>query len=361
MPTPGFDSAPRHRQRRGRIRLSRLLVALVLGAVLSGWQTTAMHDQSQPPVPAQALAAAVNAAGDGQGSKQDNLPVRAAFAVPATLQTSAPGVAPATATVPAAPPPLRGAAQGAPAGASWGSTGFPRGAYSDSSASFSGIARAGFNAIMGSHYRGELDAVTTLGLKAVVWLGSWSNKSCSFNWNDSQVQSAITPVAGHPAILAYYLGDEPLFSACPNAPQVFATRTALVHSLDPGRPTFTVVQAWDAGGRESFPYGHFARSVDILGLDVYPCARSKAACNFAEIDSAVAAADAAGISNYWAILQAFEDDYYRMPTPDEIAAQFEHWRRSRMSGYFVFSWDYLGSKLDGRPDLVAQLARSNGR
>ena len=134
-----------------------------------------------------------------------------------------------------------------------------------------------------------------------------------------------------------------------------------MHSLDPGRPTFTVVQSWDSGGNESFPYGHFAGAVDILGLDVYPCAHVRAGCNFAEIDAAFAAAEAAGITNYWGILQAFEDDYYRLPTPEEVATQFDHWQNSHMSGYFVFSWNYLGTGLDGYPDVVREFARRNLR
>jgi hypothetical protein len=346
------------RRRRDRVWLSKLTIALVLGGAVATWQTTVTHDHSKAPVPAQAVAAAVDQAGDGQWNNQDNLPARVPFAPPPTPQPPIASVPPATGTVPVpvAPPRI------AP-GASWGGAGFPRGAYVTgfSATAYSRIAGARFNSIMGSHYREELDAAAALGLKTVVWLGSWSNSSCSFKWGDDQVRSAITPVRGHPAILAYYLGDEPLFGSCPSSPQTYEARSALVHSLDPGRPTFTVIQAWDPGAHESFPYRHFAQAVDILGLDVYPCARNKQVCDFAQIDAAVAAAEAAGIKNYWGVLQAFEDDYYRMPTPAEIATQFEHWQRSRMSGYFVFSWDYLGSNLEAHPAVVSELARWNAR
>jgi len=235
-----------------------------------------------------------------------------------------------------------------------------RGAYgTDNSASgFDRIAAAGFNTVVTNPYRELLDPLAARGLHGVVWLGGWDNATCTWEFDEATIRHLVPPIAGHPALLAYYLGDEPQFSDCPAGPSAYRARSALVHALDASRPTFTVISAYDPGTRESYPYAHWAGTVDILGLDVYPCSFARG-CDFADIDGAVAAAARAGISRYWGILQAFQDDYYRLPTPAELGAQFEHWNRSRMSGYLVFSWNYGAVSLDNQPTLVATLKQQN--
>ncbi|HLB77014.1 MAG TPA: hypothetical protein VJO72_08275, partial [Candidatus Dormibacteraeota bacterium] len=54
-----------------------------------------------------------------------------------------------------------------------------------------------------------------------------------------------------------------------------------------------------------------------------------------------------------------QDSFYRLPTPQELATEFTHWDNSSMSGYFVFSWNYLGLSLETFPDNVAQLKAEN--
>jgi hypothetical protein len=204
-----------------------------------------------------------------------------------------------------------------------------------------------------------LDPLAARGLRGVVWLGGWSNDTCSWEFDDARVRSLVTPIAGHPAILAYYLGDEPYYSWCPGGPAAYAARSALVHSLDPGRPTFTVIASYDPGNDESYPYGHWVGAVDILGLDIYPCNFVAQACDFADIDGAIAAAASAGIPAYWAVMQDFQDAYYRLPTPQELATEFDRWNASRMAGYFVFSWNYGAVHLDSQPSNVSTLAQEN--
>jgi hypothetical protein len=238
---------------------------------------------------------------------------------------------------------------------------FTRGAYSTdvSNGTYEKLQAAGFNTVMTSPYPEYLDALQAQGLKGVVWLGGWRNATCSWAESDAWVTAQVRSIAGKPAVAAYYLGDEPNFGSCPSGPNAYRARTNLVHSLDPGRPTFTVIQAWDPIARESYPYGHWAGTVDILGLDIYPCTLSSPTCDFAQIDAAVAAAAAAGVTRYWAVLQDFQDDYYRLPSPSEIAGQFERWNRSRMDGYLVFSWDYGTFVLDSQCGHTAELSRQN--
>jgi hypothetical protein len=204
----------------------------------------------------------------------------------------------------------------------------------------------------------SLEVLRAKGLKGIVWLGSWSNTTCTWENGDDWVRANVAAVKGHPVILAYYLGDEPLYSHCPQGPAAYRARTALVHTLDPGRPTFTVIQAWDEKTQESFPYQYWAGTVDILGLDVYPCTFANG-CDFSEIDGAIAAAARYGITRYWAVIQDFQDSYYRLPTPPEVATQFDHWNRSRMSGYVIFSWNFGAVSLDTQPANLAVLKARN--
>jgi phosphatidylinositol-3-phosphatase len=250
-----------------------------------------------------------------------------------------------------------------------GGPSYVRGVYGrDSSASgLSDIEASGFNAVMADPFRELLNPVSASGLKGIVWLGAWVNApTCSFERSDATIEAQVGAVAGNPGILAYYLGDEPRVTECPNAPAMFKQRSDLVHRLDPGSTTFTVVQAYENG--VSHDYAPWRGTVDVVGFDVYPCARASSSCTLADIDSAVAAIRKAGIDRYWAVIQDFQDCYYRLPTRAELAGQFDHWARSSMSGYLVFSWNYqaantacVGTTLDKHADNVAQLKAENAR
>jgi hypothetical protein len=248
-------------------------------------------------------------------------------------------------------------------------TGFVRGMYGkDSSHSgFDLMAGLGFNTVMTGPYPQLLDPVATKGLEGIVWLGNWLNApTCKFERNDATITTQVTAVAKQRAILAYYLGDEPHVSECPQAPAMFKKRTELVHSLAPGSVTFTVIQQSENGTVRN--YAPWAGAVDVIGFDIYPCSKASSSCNFGAIDAAIAAIEGAGIKRYWAIIQDFQDCYYRLPTPQELRAQYDHWARSNMSGYLVFSWNYqsvdskcVGTNLENHPDNIAELKYENSR
>jgi hypothetical protein len=253
-----------------------------------------------------------------------------------------------------APPPL--------ARGPYRSGGFVRGIYgTDSSATGYDLTAAhGFNTVEVGPYREALDDVQRRGLRAYVWMGSWSNDSCSWERDDGWVTGRARELAGHPALLFYYLGDEPLYSACPGGPAAYRQRTALIHRIDPGHDTFTAIQAWDEGAGEALPYQHWVGTVDILGLVIYPCAHPYTpVCNWGEIDQAIAKADRIPIPRYYGLIQAFQDSYYRLPTAGEIHEQFRRWRQSRMEGYLVFNWNYGGTSLESYPDRLRQLRAEN--
>jgi len=213
----------------------------------------------------------------------------------------------------------------------------------------------GFNTVTCSPDRACLDAAQAAGLKAVVWEGSYNEAvPCGFDRSDQTIVDDMHSIAGHPAVEAWQISDEPdyaLAGSCANAVQQHRARTALIHVYD-SRPTYTVISTWD--GKNAYPYAPWTGATDIMGLDVYPCKRSSSEpvgtshCDFSMIDNAVAAASSAHVSHYWAVMQAFgacfsDGNCYALPTRDQLADQFERWEHSSMEGYFLYDWTQQAS------------------
>ena len=233
-----------------------------------------------------------------------------------------------------------------------------RGVYGrDKSADgLSTIKATGFNTVIASASKTELDKLHAKGMKGLVWLWGYDNDTCTWNASDDKIRQYVTPIAGHPAIAAYQIDDEPNTARTHGCPQVvdqIRARTQLLHSLDPSTPTYVVISTWD--GVEKYPYQHFAGTTDIMGLDVYPYAIT--GIHLSMITSAIAAADNDGVTRYWAILQDFDDGYYRLPSAEEVQYEFDRWLPSRMEGYFVYHWGLAA--LDTRPDHLEVYAAMN--
>ena len=231
-----------------------------------------------------------------------------------------------------------------------------RGMYGrDFSASgFDTLRSLGFDVIDSNPYADSLDPLVSAGIKGFVWLGGYSNSTCSFNYSDDWVRSHVANVAGNPGVAAYFIDDEPDAVACPDAPAQIKARSDLVKSLDPGPPTFIVVYKVDQ-------FKLWAGKVDVLGLDRYPCS-IKNGCDYTKIDAEAAEADRLGV-RYWGVIQAHGDDWYKVPTPDELHQEFVHWRATRMEGYLVFAWAWPSWDsslwLANHPELQQQLAVEN--
>jgi hypothetical protein len=212
----------------------------------------------------------------------------------------------------------------------------------------------GFNFIDSGPYAEEITALARAGLTGFIWLGGYSNDSCTFSRSDAWVRSHVAAIAGNPGVGAYFIDDEPDAARCPGAPAQMKARSDLVKSLDPGPPTFLVTYRVDQ-------LRFFAKTVDIIGLDHYPCSIAHG-CDFAKIDQQAAEADRLGI-RYWGVVQAYGDNWYKVPTPAELHQEFVHWRATNMDGYLVFAWRYPDGRpslwLANRPALKAQLAIEN--
>jgi hypothetical protein len=251
-------------------------------------------------------------------------------------------------TTAAAPSP--GAARPAPRSYSvrgiYGRDGSPSG--------FHTLVSLGFNAIDSNPYAASIDPLAAAGAKGFVWLGGYSNPTCTFNSSDAWVRSHVAALAGNPGVAGYFIDDEPDAAACPSAPGQMRARSALVKSIDPGPPTFLVdykveqLKLW-------------AGTVDVLGLDHYPCSIARG-CDYAKIDAQAAEADRLGV-RYWGVIQAHGDAWYRTPTPEELHQQFLHWRATDMEGYLVFAWSWPAWDpslwLANNPALQRQLAIDN--
>jgi hypothetical protein len=241
------------------------------------------------------------------------------------------------------------------------------------------IKSAGFDTVQAQPYRAALDALGKSGLKAIVWVGDWKKATCVWELSDSELTATINSIKGSPAILMYYLADEPLLSSCPSAPAAFAARTALVHKLDPGSRTFTLIQDWD--GRP-VDYAAWKGAVDVLGFDLYPCSfrngadftahpKTRKPCDFSNVlDANINRIEAAGIRDYIGVLQDFQDCYYELPANNDLRTQITHWQNlaTHLAGYLIFSWNFtgnsctygsLGQQLDGVPGNVAELSYEN--
>jgi hypothetical protein len=220
------------------------------------------------------------------------------------------------------------------------------------------IGRVGFNAVTVQPYRSELDELSKANMKGVVWLWGYDGSTCSFSRSDDEIRSQVSLIAGHPAILAYQIDDEPGHARTGRCPQVASqirARSRLVESVDPMATTYLVVSTWD--GEDEYPYQHFAGTTDVMGIDVYPF--SGGGSHLEMIDRAIREAEKDGVRRYWAILQDFSDDYFDQPTASQVAAQFRLWWRSRMEGYFIYHWDH--GQIETRPDHLELYRTENSR
>jgi hypothetical protein len=224
-----------------------------------------------------------------------------------------------------------------------------------SATGFDDEAALGFNVIDTGPYKELVDPLAARGLRAMIWLGGYDNSTCRFVKSDAWVRKHVRKIAGHRGVEAYNIDDEPNAASCPNAPAQMKRRSKLVKSLDPTAVTFLVDYKIDQ-------LRLWAGTVDVIALDKYPCNLRLNGCDFTGLDQFVAEADRLGI-RYWGVIQAFGDDYYKLPTPEELHALFNRWRSTNMVGYLVFAWRWPDGRPDlwlaNHPELRAQLAIEN--
>jgi hypothetical protein len=215
------------------------------------------------------------------------------------------------------------------------------------SESFNELKALGVNTVHVRPHVPTLNQLHSLDMQAVIWLGEHHRRTCEFELTDHNVEALVGRIAGHPAVAAYQIADEPRTTNCPNAAEQISERATLVHSLDPGAPTYVTVDAWN--GKEVYPYADCAGTTDIMGLVVYPCEAS--VCNLSAIERAIASAHSAGVERYWAVIQAFGDSYYTMPDAETFTAQLDRWAESDAEGISIFSWRFGRADVSRSPEI----------
>jgi phosphatidylinositol-3-phosphatase len=177
------------------------------------------------------------------------------------------------------------------------------------------------------------------GTRGLVWIGDYDDATCAFDQSASKISNVVTSAVGDEKVAGYLLSDEPDATLCPQAPAQHAERTSLIHNIDPTKFTVVVLNGHDPGPQGLGQFPAWAGTTDFQAIDPYPCYQGQSTCDFGQIDAAVAAADAAGLS-YWGVIQAFSDSTWRMPTDSEEQTILEHWCTSNWEGAMTFAWDY---------------------
>ncbi len=92
-----------------------------------------------------------------------------------------------------------------------------------------------------------------------------------------QVASAILPLKSHPAVIAWYLCDEPDHEKWNVPPAEMELGTQLLHRADPHHPTVTVVMPWAISN-----FYRYKDCTDIIATDIYPLASGASPLQVAE-------------------------------------------------------------------------------
>jgi hypothetical protein len=231
--------------------------------------------------------------------------------------------------------------------------GFGRGIYTTTGADYSRIAELGFRIVIVDPAKAALDDIHAHGLTAMIFLGGYDSDACAFGWTDAEVSQRVKPIRDHPASGMYYIADEP-HTNCPNVVQQIRGRNQLVKTIDP-----TATTAIAENRHESF--APLANTTDVMIISVYPCSRPRG-CVLSKIDAAMSAIRAAKVEHPWAAPQSFGDEYYRVPTPEELQAIVDRWRAAGAEGFFTYTWNCCGDPetLANHPELWRAWRRENG-
>lgn len=226
----------------------------------------------------------------------------------------------------------------------------------------------GFTAAVSPATSTALDTLNTQGLKGLVWVGDYDNTACQHEKSDATITSIVNSVKNHPALLGYYISDEPeqAVAACPNVATQLKARSDLIRSLDPNTAhiTFQIISNQGTNLR-CYDYTTFMGVTDVMGLDIYPFRQnpayvpcvsdpthplndiSQAISAFNTQSAAYKQSHPSFVPRFYAVAQDFEDTYWRRPTVAELQQQFAAWQNSGMEGWWYFSWDWQGNTLDG--------------
>ena len=203
--------------------------------------------------------------------------------------------------------------------------------------------------------KNEADS-TPAGTRGLVWLGDYDNTTCDWEVDDATVTANVRAMAGDPKVAGYFFANESDPFGCPEAISEHRARNALIKSLDPEKFTLITVDSNSgAGTLRQIPM--WAGAADYIDYNPYICYQGKA-CDFAWLDTILAAAEQAG-TPYFVALQAFGDAEWRWPTAAEEKQMLDRLKTSGASGYMTFSWNWNNDPLLEHPDVLDQIKQFN--
>jgi len=182
------------------------------------------------------------------------------------------------------------------------------------------LAEHGFNLVNPywtpvDHRQMMLDAAQKHGIKVIVHLQEIN----SWIWSDSRAnifdlsEDVIKDVRHHPAVVGYYIVDEPAANANVIQRAVFAKRA--LETIDPKHPSFSCL----IGG-----YEEILDTVDyqVMLIDVYPLVLGWSGDFSGYIGELERAKKNVGNRQFWMTPQVFgKPKVWKIPTPEEIRAQ----------------------------------------
>lgn len=219
--------------------------------------------------------------------------------------------------------------------------GFPRFAWTKSSsaqAEFNKAKSLGFSHAMVNPDATQLARVATAGLRAVIWGGNYDD-ACFWRWSDATFTQKVNAMKQSPYIGlvdVMFIADEPHSAAsgsCANSPADMRSRHALSKSLLPN------VQTMISENR-SEDFANLARTTDLFAAIKYPCSVAKG-CVLSKVDETISAVNAAGITNWWAVVQSFKEPaggYYRAPNATELRQLIDRWEAGGPDGMAAYAW-----------------------
>lgn len=220
----------------------------------------------------------------------------------------------------------------------------------DFDAAISELATAGFGMAVVGATREQLDVLSANGVKAVVGLGMTDAVLASDSAWDAylaDVRSKVSALREHPALLAWYVVDEPDGRRI-GRPRI-AAACDVVRAADPKTPLLTVLDAPDR-------WSDYLDLFDIVAVDPY--LRRTPAGAF-ETPSVVTRwleqlrtdLRRAGLTRrVWAVIGAFDlvpantrPRAYLKPTPAQLAEMVARARADGVEGVLIYSYAFNGS------------------
>jgi len=206
----------------------------------------------------------------------------------------------------------------------------------------------------------DLDVIEDDGMRGILWTGGWLRSSCTFEMSDASVAYWVRAVRDHPALYAIQLSDEPRAGSghdgCSNAIAAHEARRRLIERTAPGVSTLVTLDT-----SQTRHYAAWRGAADIVGLVVYPCTRQDG-CRRGGIAAEVAAARAAGLDRIMGVVQAFGNDWAKMPSATELDRIMTEWHDADVDRYMYYAFSgHEPQRIDNTPAVHERIRAWNHR